>query len=206
MDSITWMSTLNWPDSDELPERLFVFGVSTLPPVLVQLLGTLGQHVDVHLFVATPSKEWMSGVQKTSVKVREELRRLELDPDAELDLLHFDTSPPLLASFGTLAAEFQQVLESDASLAREDHEHFEDPVTQHGRRDLLASLQHQLIELSDAQGPGGEDMLVNVEVHRTHNKMRQVEVLRDRILGLLTDGTGVTSPSSRATWWSCAPT
>ena len=194
LDAIRFQSELRWPDSDELPERLFVFGVSTLPPLFVQLLHVLGRGRDVHLLVATPSRQWMSGVTSSSLKVREELRALESNPDRDLSELHLDASPPLLASFGALAASFQIVLEESSNDAPDEHEVFHDPVTDAGRYDLLASLQHGLLELVDVapeQATFADDRVCNIEVHRTHNAMRQVQVLHDRLLALLQDGTGI---------------
>src|SRR5690606_8550168 len=45
-------------DRDALPPRVCVFGVSTLPPFYVQVLGALSRHVPVHMFALSPSHEY----------------------------------------------------------------------------------------------------------------------------------------------------
>ena len=41
-----------------LPARISVFGVSTLPPFYVELLGELGRRTEVHLYLLSPTREY----------------------------------------------------------------------------------------------------------------------------------------------------
>lgn len=173
--------------SEELPKRLFVFGVSTLPPLFVRLLAALAEAIDVHLMVVTPSQEWMEGVVSTSLKLRRELELIDAGRHEHADLLHFEVSPPLLGSFGALGAEFQQVLETELSgTPTREHDHYANPL-EHGERHLLAALQHELLTLTPnaSDAPDEDPGDLTVEIHRAHNDLRQVQLLQDRLLAAL---------------------
>ncbi len=47
-----------------LPERLFVFGISSLPPHYLEALVALGEHCDVHLFLTNPCRYYWGDVQE----------------------------------------------------------------------------------------------------------------------------------------------
>ena len=45
-----------------LPARIFVFGISALPPRYVEALHALGQRIDVHLFVTNPCQHYWGDI------------------------------------------------------------------------------------------------------------------------------------------------
>ena len=48
------------PDTDALPERVCLFGLSALAPVYVRMLGALADRIPVHLFFLNPCREYLS--------------------------------------------------------------------------------------------------------------------------------------------------
>jgi exodeoxyribonuclease V gamma subunit len=144
-----------------LPPRVSVLGVSTLPPLFVRVLVGLARHIDVHFYLFAPSPT------------------LEPEPGP-------DAKRPLLASLGQVGVELEQVLE--ATLAEQGvlpvrHDHFEAP-----RADtLLGALQASLFS-PDAPAAVTQpvDASESIAVHACHGPTREVEVLHDQLLALLT--------------------
>jgi exodeoxyribonuclease V gamma subunit len=144
-----------------LPPRVSVLGVSTLPPLFVRVLVALARHIDVHFYLFAPS------------------RTLEPEPGP-------DAKRPLLASLGQVGVELDQVLA--ATLAEQGiepvrHDHFESPRTD----TLLGALQASLFS-PDAPPAATHplDASESIAVHACHGPTREVEVLHDQLLALLT--------------------
>jgi exodeoxyribonuclease V gamma subunit len=159
-----------------LPRRVTLFGISALPPRHVDLLAELGRHVPVDLHVLTPSPaHWERG-----------------EGSERASPVH-----PLLVSCGRLVNDLGLVLDGV------DHRDapVEDPVTTRGEdtgpRRLLHVLQADLHADVDRGAPGEAARAsaphpidpddTSVQIHGCHGPARQVEVLRDVLLGLLDD-------------------
>lgn len=154
------------------PRRLSFFGVSTLPPLYVRILGALSRRLDVHLFVPSPCREYWGDVRRAS--------RFDGTPEAPADA--GAAGHPLLASLGRLGREFHDVLLEtlgDADL-RED----ERPI-EPGTDTRLHALQSAMLNLRPAgPAPLGAPTDASVAIHVCHGPQREVEVLHDQLLAL----------------------
>jgi exodeoxyribonuclease V gamma subunit len=164
-----------WPT---LPNPIWLFGLSSLAPVQVELLQALSSQVDVELYLLTPCRElW---------RRRDEALNTPLGEDWLLAV------PRLEARFGRLGAEFQQLLEGTgvSQLGQwQDHDLFFGAATaaaNAGRAPtLLEQLQEQLVdpdrrpELSWAEGDHSLEFLA------CPGRLRQVQIVRDRVLQLM---------------------
>ncbi|HEX2675447.1 MAG TPA: exodeoxyribonuclease V subunit gamma, partial [Polyangiales bacterium] len=164
-----------------LPERVTVFGISTLPPLYLDLLGALSQHIDVSLFLLSPTREYYADLRS-----RAQLDAAHLS-DAELDALHLEPGHPLLASLGRHGRELSEVLEERTQYMEVPDDLYEEP----GEDTLLHRLQSDMLALRDrGHAPDaprlpiapGDDSLA---IHACHGAMREVEVLHDQLVALL---------------------
>jgi exodeoxyribonuclease V gamma subunit len=163
----------------ELPPRLSLFGHTRIAATEMELLGALAVHRDVHLWLPQASAAAWERLQP-SVAVGPVPR----DED-ETGLL---VEHPLLASLGRDARELQRTLApyvvstgSTTSAASVE------PV-----ETVLGWLQHDLrldsvpdVALRAARRRSPEDR--SVQVHACHGPARQVDVLREVLVGLLAD-------------------
>jgi exodeoxyribonuclease V gamma subunit len=153
-----------------LPERLSLFGPTRLPADHLAVLAALARHRDVHLWLPHPSPALWDRVAPMAVGVP--ARRA--DPTAEL------ARHPLLAALGRDVRELQLRL---AGLSGVDTHH---PGTDGPPVTLLQRLQR---DVRDDRAPAGDHVLAaddrSVAVHACHGPHRQVEVLREVVLGLL---------------------
>ena len=153
----------------DLPERLSLFGHTRLPVTEIELLTALATHHDLHLWLPHPSDDlWQSLTAHTGPLPRRE------------DSSHRDVGHPLLATLGRDLRELQRSLpvpDTDEYLSGAGY-----PDT------VLGWLQSDIA--ANAVRPAGrvprpEDR--TVQVHSCHGPARQIEVLREVLLGLLAD-------------------
>ncbi|OBH56294.1 exodeoxyribonuclease V subunit gamma [Mycobacterium sp. E2479] len=154
----------------QLPPRLSLFGHTRLTRTDVELLEALATHHDVHLWLPHPSEALWRGLAGTHGAVR---RRD--------DVSHRAVSHPLLATLGRDLRELQRSLPTDpatdAYLAGDAR-----PDT------LLGWLQSDIG--ANAVRPSGRTIRADdrsVQIHNCHGPARQVDVLREVLLGLLQD-------------------
>ncbi|WP_296900173.1 exodeoxyribonuclease V subunit gamma, partial [Thiohalocapsa sp.] len=156
-----------------LPERVAVFAVSSLPPVLVQVFEGLSRHIDVDLYLHTPTGEFWSDLVSQKTLARKRLREPEY---AEL----WEARNPLLGSWGRQGQALHDLLlQEEAPLADRDAYVTDWPDT------LLGRLQRDLFELTpvpDECTPVTPDD--SVQVHLCHSPARECQVLHDSLLAL----------------------
>ena len=173
-------------DGLDLPDRLSLFGHTRLPVSEAELLGALAGRRDVHLWLPQVSGQlWdaLAGSAAAGPVPRREDRSAEL------------VGHPLLGSLGRDARELQRTL-AVAGPARPALEPpavlGKGPVTADEPDRLLGWLQHDLRANAepDATTRAGRQHASgdrSVQVHACHGATRQVDVLREVLVGLLAD-------------------
>jgi len=163
-----------------LPPRVSFFGIASLPPSYLQLVAALAEATDVHLFVPSPSMVWWA-------EIRSQRRRA-----APVDLEDApDEGHPLLASLGTLGRDFQRLLESDCAYVEPPVDLYREPAADTALGVVQGDLLHLRARGGDPLGRVGEPALplddadASIAVFSCHSRLREVEVLHDRLLALL---------------------
>ena len=160
-----------------LPERLLVFGISSLPPHHLRVLDGLARHTEVVVFALNPCREAWGEIR--------DIRELAKQPELSPDEWYLDVGHPLLASLGKQGRDFFDSLFSLASaeggqevgLYSEDVDLLDDS--------LLHALQHDILRLRTRQ-PDERIALReddrSLELHVAHSPLREVEILHDQLL------------------------
>ncbi|MDR7252813.1 exodeoxyribonuclease V gamma subunit [Nocardioides sp. BE266] len=159
----------------DLPGRLSLFGHTRLPVTEVELLRALGEHRDVHLWLPQPSPVLWSALAPTATE-----GPVARADDDSASLVHH----PLLASLGRDSRELRRTLgELETGQHRAGHA---DPATLLGwlQSDLRANQAPDAATLA-ARVRAPQDL--SVQVHACHGTARQVDVLREVLVGLLQD-------------------
>ena len=179
-------------DLGRFPRRLSLFGITTLPPASLELLVALSRHVEIHLFVNSPTSEYWADLRTQSQVARQRVAGGEAA--LELEDLHFQVGHPLLASFGRLGRDFQLLLEEGAEAVEPRPDLYVDPAEAAlgaGRRPtLLEIVQSDVLNLVDRGAEGQAEPAPiavddrSITIHGCHGPMRQVEVLQDELLEL----------------------
>lgn len=198
-----------------LPSRVFICGISALPPVYLQALQALGKHIEIHLLFTNPCRYYWGDIKDPAylAKLLTRQRRHSFE-DRELPLFRDsenagqlfnsdgeqDVGNPLLASWGKLGRDYIYLL-SDLENSQE-LDAFVDVTPDN----LLHNIQSDILELENRAVAG-----VNLEefsrsdnkrpldpqdgsitFHVCHSPQREVEVLHDRLLAMLEEDPTLT--------------
>lgn len=170
------------PFDHHLPEQVYLFGLNSLAPVYLEILTTLSQHTQVHLFHLSPCQEYWGDVLSDKQLARQRNRQTQTPHDRET--LYIERGNPLLASLGSVAQDFHnQLLEYQM----EEEELF----IPRAESSLLATLQNHILFMEDgeqteiSEKPPLEDD-GSLQFHICHSPLREVQVLHDTLLKLFT--------------------
>lgn len=193
-----------------LPERVFICGISALPPVYLQALRALAKHIDVHLLFTNPCRYYWGDIQDELSLARlkgRQWRRYQTDsvrplfrrPEQVDTLFGADgeqrVGNPLLASWGRLGRDHLHLLE------QLDEVNGVDAFVDIEPNNLLASLQRDILELEDRRAIATDEASLansgdkyplspqdgSISLHACHSPQREVEVLHDQLLAMMAD-------------------
>lgn len=157
---------------------LHVFGLSALRPGDKARLAPLARHLEVHLYVLAPSREWWADLRSHG-EVRAALSRTPEGPaHAEL-LAELGRKNRLLSLHGAPSRDLQLWLEDL------DYEEGPGPEAPGPAGTLLARLQAWVDSAGDNPGPCAPEEHAadgSLEVHACHGALRQCEALREALL------------------------
>ena len=178
---------------DLLPDRIVVFGVSSLPQQTVELLSALGTQRQVLLTVLNPCRYFWGDISSIKDEMRAAQKRQQRKSglpavlDADELYLH---APVLLASLGKQGRDYISLLDQfDQS---EHYRHwfngridlFSEPVDNVAALPLLAQLQQGILELEPT--PAEPRLLAaddnSISFHLAHSRQREVEILQDNLI------------------------
>ncbi|MCG7532103.1 exodeoxyribonuclease V subunit gamma [Psychrobium sp. MM17-31] len=195
----------------KLPKRIFVFGISALPPKYLQALKMMAQHCEVHFFLNNPCQHYWGDIvdQRYLAKLsKRQYQQLNLDDFSEqvavseqpqlLEEQQFNAlgeltvGNPLLASMGKLGRDNLALLleleaqEVDAFVPSEQRNLLDllnDDILELQDSSFIPRTKAQLSDLSPRRIIADDDD--SIVIHDCHSPMREVEVLRDQILAVL---------------------
>ena len=160
---------------DGAVEPLHVFGVNHLPPDTLDALIALAKHRPVHLYFPDPCAAYWTDLQTP---------RAMLKRGDDADALYFEIGHPLLVSLGRMAQDFLLALDARGIEFGADEIPVEsEPTT------LLGALQTSLRECEPCRvgTVAAARTDASLRVHVCATRLRELEVLRDALLGFLVD-------------------
>lgn len=188
-------------DKRSLPRRLFVFGISALPPHFVRTLKALGQKTDVHLMVCNPCQYYWGDekdpkylaklaarlfnkhASQSTTQAGDGSSQIAKGSSQQTDLFESlvdEQSNALLASMGKLGRDYMhQLHDLDATEITAFVDGQEDSLLHRIQKDILnltdRSMESPVTIASDDQ---------SLVFHDCHSALREVEVLHDQLLRL----------------------
>lgn len=162
---------------ENIPPRISVFGISTLPPCYLEVFAALARKIDVYFFYLNPCQEYWKYIYSDREIAAFEKKGLT-DQDQ-----YYEKGNSLLASMGSSGREFFSLVDSLIEGAARDL--FEEP----GQDSMLACIQSDILHLIDRRhepqavpAPARDDR--SIQIHCCHSPVREVEVLYDNLLSL----------------------
>lgn len=162
--------------TENLPERVSVFGLNTMPPLFLDFLHGLSRHVQVHFFMLNPTQTYWADLETKRQIVKRNLKKTVQQQTEAI----FPTGHPLLASLGQQGREFQEML-LERDMFNLEFDSFD--VEEVGVLSNLGHLRRSL--LFNHLEEKSLDADASISVHACHSRMREVEVVKDQLLQTL---------------------
>lgn len=198
-----------------LPERIFIFGLSSLPKSHLDTFQALSRYCDVHLFFTNGCQEYWGDVmdprhcqrlqlqQRLHYQSQEKTAWITEEQSQDFTTNHQPTSfnealpvgNPLLATWGKTGRDFLYLLtESVNTMATPGQEISAYVENSCETLSLLQQVHQQILNFSPSQKGSLTltDKDRSLTLHNCYSAMREVEVLQDYLLHLLQDNPDLT--------------
>ncbi|EGM78575.1 exodeoxyribonuclease V, gamma subunit [Rheinheimera sp. A13L] len=179
-----------------LPRRVIIFGISSLPQQMLEVLSALAPYCQILLAVLNPCQLYWADIiaEKDKVKAaqRRQPQKAGFLPFASAEQLS-GQAQPLLAAWGKQGRDYIRLLDQfDETAAHKElfaHQKvdlFESPNTSH----LLGQLQDDILQLrsiteTQSQWPAlTAEAARSISFQKAHSPLREVEILHDHLLQL----------------------
>lgn len=185
----------------QLPERLSVFGVSSMPNAMMSVFARLSHYMDIHWFVLNPCQQYWGDLRDEKSLAAERSRKIAAlegsqpvvsslesvtaSLESVTSLLEnsslLECPQPLLASMGKQGRDYLDTL---FEMAQHEEPLFQAPDPSENSLTLLEHLQTQILDLQDGRvqpvlvGPDDKSLSFLC----CYSTQREVEVLYDQLL------------------------
>ncbi|HBM16034.1 MAG TPA: exodeoxyribonuclease V subunit gamma [Lentisphaeria bacterium] len=168
-------------------KRAFIFGISSMPPLYLEMLIELSKHIDIHFFYRNICREnWEFNLS--------EKEQLKLFNFSETRQIFEETNNELLGSMALKEREFFSLLLSKGLIDNEGE--FPDDLPVEKRPGILHLLQRDVLAMNRPLEvqlvSGGDDSL---QFHSFHTPMREIESLHNFLLNLMDSSKGRIKPN-----------
>ena len=171
---------------------VYIFGISAMPKQQLEIFQALSSTREVVMFWSNPCAQYWGDIvteKQQSKKQLDMFQQLASAPpqgDSEqvsLDtLVLYETGNPLLASWGKLGREFQDMLYEANNDQIQSEDWFVDPPPS----SLLEQLQTDILTLAQPMPLTARSNILaddeSIWVNSCHSKLRELEVLHDHLL------------------------
>ena len=167
--------------SVNLPKRISVIGLHTMPPLFLEYLNALASHMDVHFFLLSPCRHYWGDVQTKRQQYKKMIRAGASSSEEPFE------HHPLLASLGRQGKELQSMMLEGAEFALE-FASYADPLegVEFDEVSLLKKIQADLLEgVFRAQVKSESVADDSIQIISCHSTLRELIVLREQLLHFL---------------------
>jgi len=174
--------------SSVLPKRLSFFAINTMPPIWLEFINALSEHIEVNFFHLNPCFAYWGDI----ISEKQAFKKLS-HWSADVDDEHLFVGNPLLANFGQQGREFLALLQGYSTVNVElfvaasaaqanDKDEPNKPC-------ILHQLQNDILNLDDATNiehkhEKSRAALIDdsITITSCHSAMREVQALHDYLL------------------------
>jgi len=172
-----------------LPERVFIFGLSALPPKWLPVLAALSRYTDVHFMIQNPCQYYWGDVISEAQQLKLEQSLLSSGVSASTAADTFIESNPLLASWGRLGRDYLSILFGHDEIKEAPVNLYEDALHEGSNGEAssisaLAYIQTDILNLQ-ANSRQVDELDKSIRFISCHSHLREVEALHDYLFQLL---------------------
>ncbi|AUR52727.1 exodeoxyribonuclease V subunit gamma [Aquella oligotrophica] len=200
-------------NSLKLPERLYLFGLTSVYPSQLEIIIKISQKIPVYWYYQPCSYEYYGDLLSTKARSSLEQKLLR-KPDLSLDDLYLLDGNPLLANLGQQSREFIELLRANDVEVYSFNTEFSEKkqaatmleIIQDDIRNLKYRVRNEyrlskdnLFYMDPVKLLSGSDECVSdlpngktsIKINICHNRMREVQVLFNELSDILSDGSGI---------------
>ena len=173
-------------NSNPFPTRISIFGISTLPPMIIELLFHISRYSNVDFYFLNPSKEFWIDILS-----RKEIAKIKDKQGQAEEELYLVEGNSLFASFCQQGKHFYHLLIENGLIEDYGKDLFhipKEPVTllEHIQADIFYLREPEFVPVQSTPDDN------SVQFHSCHTPMREVEVLLDQLLDIMSANPEVT--------------
>lgn len=153
----------------QLPARITLFGISSLPPSYLRMIRQLAHLTDICLFTLNPCQEYWGDILDEHTQIHLYSGKTEYNLQGH----------PLLASLGKQGRDFFEAISADTTIQM--HDLFVPSENQN----ILGKLQRDILTLAMPDGQYPSNTLAqdrSIAIHVAHSPVRELEILKDQLL------------------------
>ena len=170
---------------EQLPERIFVFGLSSLPPQWLPIMSALSAYCDVHFLIQNPCRYYWGDVYSETQQLKLEHSLVSKGVSSETAADTFLESNPLLASWGSLGRDYISIIYQNEAIREMPVELYEtNELDEKDPHSALSLLQDDILDLQANQHVLSESDH-SIRFASCHSHLREVEALHDYLFNLL---------------------
>ena len=174
-------------DVGRLPERLSLFGISTLAPLQLETLEALGRVTEVDLYFLNPCEHYWGDVVSPKDAARRSVRQVSGTQAGLVDEDYLEIGNPILSSLGKQGREFLELL------LESEHLGFAELFLRREDSSTLSTIKNDILDMTyggqtepaTPPDPVPVPDRHSVQLHVCHSRLREVEVLHDQILHMV---------------------
>lgn len=173
-----------------LPERVFVFGLSALPPRMLSVIKALAEHIDVHVLVSNPCRYYWGDVKTEYQELLLSQSLLARGVSAQTVADNFIEHNSLLASWGKVGRDYMSLLMEEEIFSDSPVDLFDDLTDKESS--ALMYLQSDILNLQNqTHSIDREDD--SIRFSSCHSALREVEALHDYLLATLDSDSSISA-------------
>jgi len=187
---------VNQKSTAEAEKPLMVFGISAMPMQQLEVLSALAETRDVLIFWFNPSQHYWGDIVDKKTQAKAQLKAIDNSELAGVEFL--DIGNPLLASWGKLGRDYQDMLLSFELQQQDDFvdihpecllQHIQSDVNQLQFRATADELDASELLSNGTAYPKVEITPTDssLQIHACHSKVRELEILHDQLLKRFND-------------------
>ena len=149
--------------SQSLPSQLYVFALSAMSPMYMNVLAALSQHLDVHIFIVNPCRHYWGDIRSRKDQIKQ----------GELPMLENE----LLASLGKQGRDYIDQF-YDSGLECIDREHFSEIKPD----SLLNLVKHDILNFTQTRPAFDVQQDESIQLVSCYSELRELQLLHDYLL------------------------
>ena len=174
--------------NSEFSSPLSIFGISSMAPLHLETFRNLSKIIDIDVYFLNPCEHYWGDILAPKELAKRSVRELSRDQSSLSDEDHLTIGNPLLGSLGKEGREYLDLLLGLQNTGT--HELF----VENSNDSMLGFIKNDILKLEYGgafdykPAPRAlSDSDKSIQVHSAHGRMREVEILKDNLLGIFSE-------------------